>query len=324
MINWSSLVTAARIGGGLTVLAGLVALILAPFISKSLFPNLWGVEPLAYIGAVLVMAGLGVACLTYVISHALVRRSTSLGMDRGLQQWSQTTQQYFELFHHDLGRPLRRILGKERELRAILESSGTKIDPPVSELLNVIESQAPSFRLMMSNIQVLVQLEDPGQTERLEPIEPTEIIRKIVDRYTPLAAEQEKEITWWAEPPEFGIVYSNGSAIDHILTNLVDNAVRFASGHIEIKITRNPSHLFFRVWDDGPGIGAQYTQHIFDRGWTPEVARREEKTSSGLGLFIARTLARNYGGDLMVESMAAPAQNHHCAFLLSLALGAAR
>ncbi len=128
---------------------------------------------------------------------------------------------------------------------------------------------------------------------------------------------------WWAEPDEFGLVYSDGSVVEHIVTNLIDNATRFATTHIEVKLSRNPSHFFVRVWDDGPGIAPQYVQHLFDRGWTPEVARREEKVSSGLGLFIAHTLAGRQGGDLTVESTVEPDPEHHTAFLLSLPLGTA-
>ena len=180
--------------------------------------------------------------------------------------------------------------------------------------------QTPNFRLMMSNIQVLVQLEGPDRLTRPQPVEPSELIRKIVDRYVPVAADGGKEITWWAEPSEFGLVRSDSSTVEHIVTNLVDNAVRFAEGHIEVKLTKNPTHFFVRVWDDGPGIAPQYIQHIFDRGWTPELARREEKTSSGLGLFICNTLASRSGGDLMVESNADLDSTRHTAFLLSLPL----
>ncbi len=304
------------------MVAGVVNLIIAPFIGGSVFTKLWGVEPLAYIGAVLVMGGLGIITLSWLIPGTMGRRGGHTGTDEEvLRRWSQVTQQYFELFDHDLGRPLRRILGKEREVRAVLQASGPAVEPVVAELLHEVETQAPSFRLMLSNIYVLVQLEAPDSPPRLQPVEPSEVVRKVVDRYTPIAVESQKEITWWAEPAEFGIVYSDGSAIEHIVTNQVDNAVRFATAHVEIRITRNPSHFFIRVWDDGTGISTQYTYHIFDRGWTPEVARREEKTSSGLGLFIARALARRHGGDLTVESVAAPDSDHHTAFLLSLPLG---
>ena len=312
----TSMQTIAKTLGGMAALVGVISLVLAPLVGATLSDTLWGVEPLTYIGAVLVIIGLGTVSLSYVIPSLITRRKRS-GTEG---QWGQITQDYFDLFQHDLGRPLRRILGKERELRAILDSSGAGADPAFMELLNEIERQAPNFRLMLSNIQVLVQLEASDTPLRSEPIEPSEVVRKIIDQYTSLATESQKEISWWAEPSEFGIVYSDSSALEHVVTNLVDNAVRFATTHVETRITRNPSHFFVRVWDDGPGITPQYIPHIFDRGWTPEVARREEKSSSGLGLFIGRTLAQRHGGDLTVESVAAPDPDHHTAFLLSLPL----
>ena len=321
MLNRISGLTAARILGGLLAAAGAISLILAPLIGDALFDSLWGVEPLAYIGATLLMAGLAAISASYLIPGVLERERSSGGAgEEALQRWSQLTQQYFELFDHDLGRPLRRILGKERELRAAQQSSGAAVDPPVDDLLREIERQAPNFRLMLANIQVLVHLEAPQAAPRLQPVEPSELVRRIVDRYTPVATESEKGITWWAEPSEFGIVYSDSSAIEHVVTNLVDNAVRFASSHVEVKLTKNPTHFFIRVWDDGPGIAPHYHQHIFDRGWTPELARREEKSSSGLGLFIARTLAQGNGGDLTVDTAMEPDGESHTAFLLALPL----
>ncbi|MFQ5933074.1 MAG: sensor histidine kinase [Dehalococcoidia bacterium] len=322
-MNRTLIFTAARIAGAVAGLAGVISLILSPFIGESVSSNLWNVEPLAFIGAVLLMGGLAAVSLSYVVPRVIDRNRAraggeiSSGTDEG---WAEVTQQYFELFHHDLGRPLRRILGKERELRAVLQSQGADVQPQVRELLDEIEAQTPNFRLMMSNIQVLVQLEAPNPEAKPQPVEPSEVVRKIIDRYTPVANEIDKNISWWAEPAEFGIVPSDGSAIEHIVTNLVDNAVRFAASRVEVKLSKNPSHFFVRVWDDGPGIPPQYLPHIFDRGWTPEVAKREEKSSSGVGLYIARTLAHRYSGDLTVESVAAPDADHHTVFLLSLPL----
>jgi signal transduction histidine kinase len=277
------------------------------------------VEPLSYVSAIVLIVGLSLALLTYLVPHLTAMKAGRGGPAYwGPQRWSEVTQQYFDLFNHDIGRPMRMILGKERALRAVLESADETPAPPVQELLDEIEAQAPNFRLMMSNIQMLVHLESPERPGAAEAVEPTEVVGNIVDRYTPVAAESGKEITWWAEPAEFGIVYSDASTIEHVVANLVDNAVRFATRHVEIRITNNPTQFFIRVWDDGPGIPERYIPHIFDRGWTPEVAKREVKTSSGLGLFIARTLARRLNGELTVESVPAPASDHHTSYLLTL------
>ena len=312
-------ITPIKIIGGVIALAGVILLILAPFFGKNFFALLWAVEPFTYLGGILLVVGLGVTAATYSAAERFIKNSDhGLNGQNGKHSWSETTLQYFQLFDHDLGRPLRRIIGKERELRAVMQANPGTADAGVIDLLDEIERQTPNFRLMMSNIQVLIQLESPESEDEVQPVEPTEVIRRIADRYTPVAAEADKEITWWSEPSELGLVYANSNAIDHIVTNLVDNAVRYAGTHVEVKLTKNPTHFFVRVWDDGPGIGAQYVPHLFDRGWTPEVVRREEKSSSGLGLFIARNLARQSGGDLTVESDDSPDGEHYTAFLLSL------
>ena len=298
---------------------------MAPFIGARLFADLWGVEPLAYLGATLIIFGLIAVSSSYIISSLFGKKDNPTDSEPQTEQqtaelWGKLTRQYFDLFNHDMGRPLRRILGKERELRTLLQTSEAPALPADKELLDEIEGQAPNFRLMMSNIQVLVQLEAPETAPTLQPVEPSEMIRRIVDRYSFVTTDQGKEITWWAEPAEFGLVYCDSAAIEHIVTNLVDNTVRFATEHIEIKLSKNLSHFFIRVWDDGPGIADHYIRHIFDRGWTPHMARREEKTSSGLGLYIARTLAKRYGGEVTVDSVTEPDEDHHTAFLLSLPL----
>jgi len=314
----SKVLTSVKISGAAIALSGVICLILAPLIGETAFDSLWALEPFTYIGGALLIAGLGVAVAAYIGTEQQSDSIHGMNGHRNGNSWSETTLQYFQLFDHDLGRPLRRIAGKERELRAALQAAPGEADAGVVDLLDEIERQTPNFRLMMSNIQVLIQLESPESEEPLEPVEPTEVIRRIADLYTAVAAEAGKEITWWSEPSELGLVYANSNAIEHIVTNLVDNAVRYAGTHVEVKLTKNPSHFFVRVWDDGPGIGQQYVQHLFDRGWTPEVVRRKEKSSSGLGLFIARSLARQLGGDLTVETDDRADGDHHTAFLLSL------
>lgn len=281
--------------------------------------NLWAVEPISYIAAVVIIAGLLIIAASYMVSGLLSRKIPSGNSGNEIiADWARLTQQYFELFQHDLGRPLRRILGKEREVRSTIDLSNRELYGDVIELLDEIEGQAPNFRLMMSNVQILIQMETPIDDLVLEPVEPSEIVRRIVDRYTFAATDSNKEITWWSDPDDFGIVYCDASAIEHIITNVVDNAVRFAYKRIEIKLTRDGSEFNIKVWDDGVGIPEEYQSHIFDRGWTPQLAKREERTTSGLGMFIAKTLSQRYGGDLIVQSVVGDQVRHYTEFTLTL------
>lgn len=284
---------------------------------ERLFPEPWAVEPLAYIGIAGVAVGLGIAVGVYMIGGM---RPGNGG--NGADDWSRLTEQQFETFQHDLGRPMRRILGKCREVRGVLASTGEDVSIVVHELLDEIEEQAPSFRLMMANIQVMINLETPDAPVEYYPVEPPAVVSRIVERYTGQAREQGKDIAWWSEPEDFGLIYSDATALEHIIANLVDNALRYGGDYIEIRVTRDASTFEVRVTDNGPGIPAQYRNHLFIRSWTPELGRSQEKTSSGLGLYISRTLAQRYGGDLSVTSLLAPAENHHTTFVLTLPVGA--
>lgn len=281
---------------------GVLLLVIGALVGDSINPNtVLTVEPVSYAGAITLIIGLAIVAGIYL----QIRRSGS-GSSNGnaANNWSKVTQDYFDTFSHDMGRPFRRILGKEREVRARIEESGTELPESVRGLMDEIEQQAPSFRLMLENVRVLVELEDPNAKAVMEPVDPVAIVRNIADRYFALAREQGIDLSWWAEPQEFGLVYGDAAAIDHIVTNLLDNAMKFASKNIEVRVTRNPSHYYIRVWDDGNGIPESHLPHLFDRGWTPALAGRQEKSSSGLGLYIARTLCRWSGGDLAVKSVA--------------------
>ncbi len=311
--------TIAIILGAVACLVGVILVLSASVLGDRVFNNLWVVEPVSYIATVIIILGLLIITISYSVSGILRRKTPPYASGNELMSsWASRTQQYFELFQHDLGRPLRRILGKEREVRATIDLSNQELYGDVVELLDEIEGQAPNFRLMMSNVQVLIEMETPIEDIVLEPVEPLEIVRRIVDRYTFAASDGNKEITWWSDPDDFGIVYCGASAIEHIITNVVDNAVRFANKRIEIKLVREGSKFSINVWDDGFGIPEEYRSHIFDRGWTPELAKREERTTSGLGMFIAKTLSLRYGGDLSIQSLVGDSAKHYTEFTLTL------
>lgn len=311
----------AGIAVAVSGLALMVASRFAPL--SGVFPEPWDVEPLAYIGIAGVVVGLAMAVSVFLVS-GMGRRDVN-GFN-GADDWSRLTEQQFATFQHDLGRPMRRILGKCREVRGVLAATGEDVSVVIHELLDEIEEQAPSFRLMMANMQVMINLETPyfsetGAPVERYPVEPPAVVSRIVDRYAGQAIEQGKDIAWWSEPEDFGLVYSDAAALEHIIANLVDNALRYGGDYIEITVTRNSHDFRVSVADDGPGISAQYRNHLFTRGWTPEMGRSEEKTSSGLGLYISRTLARRYGGDLSVESTLSPEAGLHTVFTLTLPVG---
>jgi len=89
-------------------------------------------------------------------------------------------------------------------------------------------------------------------------------------------------------------------ALKRCLTNLVDNAQRYAK-HVAITVQRMGRSVTVTIDDDGPGIAADSREAAFRAFFRLDPSRNPETGGTGLGLTIARDIARNHGGDLTLE-----------------------
>ena len=93
-------------------------------------------------------------------------------------------------------------------------------------------------------------------------------------------------------------------ALDHVVINLVDNAVKYSAAKNEVHIRVLPSseHVAIEVQDWGAGIPAKYQDRIFERFYRVDKGRSREEGGTGLGLAIVRHLVNRMGGSIEVES----------------------
>ncbi|MEU5543379.1 ATP-binding protein [Streptomyces sioyaensis] len=94
--------------------------------------------------------------------------------------------------------------------------------------------------------------------------------------------------------------------LERLLANLVDNALRHASGEVRLSAVVEPAtgQAVLRVADDGPGIPPEAAEQVFERFARLHAARHRQSGGTGLGLAIARDIARAHGGSLRVEPSA--------------------
>lgn len=94
-------------------------------------------------------------------------------------------------------------------------------------------------------------------------------------------------------------VWADHDRLQQVLVNLIDNALRHTNPNTEVEVDVDvvDATLVLRVRDDGPGIPASLSDQIFD----PHV-RGDERNGAGLGLTIARGIARAHGGSLELET----------------------
>lgn len=88
---------------------------------------------------------------------------------------------------------------------------------------------------------------------------------------------------------------------ERVLSPLVENACRYGARSVHIALERRNGAVLFKVHDDGPGLRAEDREHIFEPGWRGESDEKAGYHGAGLGLPLARRLARAAGGDVYAE-----------------------
>jgi heavy metal sensor kinase len=129
-----------------------------------------------------------------------------------------------------------------------------------------------------------------------------EIVRSTVSLVAPLAKNRGMDV----EFKSAGSIRFTGdkSKLTRMLLNLLDNAVKYSSPGSTISVSTyfEREKIVVSVSDDGPGIDAGELGYIFDSFHRLEEAREKNPSGAGLGLSIARWIARAHGGEIEVES----------------------
>src|SRR5262249_7105055 len=124
--------------------------------------------------------------------------------------------------------------------------------------------------------------------ERLEqaPVSAHELLRDAQASFSEVAKGRGLTIEI-AEAPET-MVFADKDAIHQVFANLIDNALKYASGtkKIEIGATERFGSLEFHVRDFGPGIPSEHLARLFERFYRVDKARSREAGGTGLGLAI--------------------------------------
>ena len=93
-------------------------------------------------------------------------------------------------------------------------------------------------------------------------------------------------------------------ALEHVLGNLIDNAIKYSTAGAAVKISAaaETGHVRVSVTDTGPGIPAQHLPRLFERFYRVDAGRSRELGGTGLGLAIVKHLVELHGGQVRAEN----------------------
>lgn len=195
---------------------------------------------------------------------------------------------------HDIKTPLTVILGYLEIMR---------INHADDEALQKVEVKAGQVMNLINQFFTLAKLEAGDMNIEVSKININELCRENILSFYDIL--QRKDFVVDISIPESDVfVQGEKGAIDRILSNLISNAVRYGSDgkYIGFTLRESEIHVYIDVIDKGKGIEKEFALNVFERLYTMEDSRNRKIQGNGLGLTIAKNLAKQLGGDIFLDS----------------------
>jgi signal transduction histidine kinase len=195
---------------------------------------------------------------------------------------------------HELRSPLAVILA---ETSLALEESLDAEDS--RRAMGIIHEQATSMNEMIYALLTLTRVETIGAHREIVPL--VEVVDRAVRQCALTAREREVDVTAGVAAGLF--VHAEPALLIRAVRNVLDNAIKASpSGSaVDIQAHRDGSSIVLEIRDDGPGIGSDDLERIFEPFYQVEKARTPGD-SHGLGLAICRRIVAAHGGEVTADS----------------------
>ena len=213
---------------------------------------------------------------------------------------------------HEFKTPLTTI----RLYSELLEQGRVADEGRRGEYLRTIGRETQRLARLVNNALDFSRLEQGRKRYQREPLELGSELSRLLDTQAPRFAES--GLVLRRELPDAPLTATvDRDALEQIVLNLLDNACKYAAGGGEVTVTLAPragGAADLRVLDRGLGVPPDHRERIFEKFHRVDETLTAEKHGAGLGLSIARQLARGLGGELRYE----PRAGGGAAFVLEL------
>ena len=161
-----------------------------------------------------------------------------------------------------------------------------------------IQTSIARQRHLLEQLLSLARAQSPDAKRPFAAVNLQQLFRRILEELHPLAAAKGQDIGIAVE--RNCEIYANETEIYTLIKTLADNAIRYTpdSGQIDLGFDDNDTHLTLWVEDNGPGILPEERRRVLDPFYR---ILGSEQQGTGLGLSIADTIAKRYGGKLILS-----------------------
>src|SRR5882762_4446654 len=216
-----------------------------------------------------------------------------------LRQLDQIRRDFVANVSHELRTPLSILRGY---IEVLFDEPQTSREE-LTRILSIMGRHSKRLQRLVDDLLSLAQLESSHAELEIGVVRMDELFNNLIrDWKEKLTGKNLKVIV--DLPSETLTLRADGTRLEEVLHNLLDNAVKFSpdNGQIRLCGTRCGSNVVMSVADNGIGINKEQLPRIFERFYRADKARSHELRGTGLGLAIVKHIAQLHGGRVEAES----------------------
>ena len=170
------------------------------------------------------------------------------------------------------------------------------------EALTELEEEVDHLTLLSEDLLALSQADSDSAALDFQELDVGGVLDKAVTTLSPIAKQKGVRVKF--ERREQAPFCGDYSKLVRMFVNILDNAVKYCppDSMVSVSLTQGSDGIDIKIRDTGPGIDPEELDHVFDRFHRSALARQMNPGGSGLGLPIARWIAREHGGEIEVMS----------------------
>jgi PAS domain S-box-containing protein len=173
----------------------------------------------------------------------------------------------------------------------------------IREHFNTLNQETRRLERMVGEMLSVAQIEAGSLALKRDDVRLDKVFEELQADYKPQAAEKSLALTFDL-PPKFPVLQADRDKLMVVLHNLLGNALKYtpAGGKVSVAVRADASRLAVDFSDTGIGISPTEQSRLFTKFYRAKDPRVEQITGSGLGLALAREIARLHGGDVTLQS----------------------
>jgi len=207
---------------------------------------------------------------------------------------------FLSVVSHELRTPLHSIKGF---VDIILMGKTGEINETQTDFLRTVRQQTTHLQNLIDDLLEYSRLESGQVKLRLSEVSLTEVANAVIDKLKPLADQGQIRLLNKL-PSRLASVEADRLRLEQVLTNLIDNAIKFTppGGAITVLGKDLGADLQISVSDTGIGIPASALERIFDRFFQVDSSASRSYRGTGLGLTICKHIVEHHRGRIWAES----------------------